>query len=137
MRVERRLSGGAVNRYELTVEVRPDYLYASVTGDRTADNVFRFLREAYAACVENEKSRLLLEMRLTGSRLGTLGIYRVISDRSADGARLRRLAYVEDPLDHVEEARFAETVAVNRAVNVRLFKDVSEAARWLDGDLDI
>ena len=125
-----------MNRYELTVEVRPEYLHASVTGDRTADNVFRFLREAYEACVENEKSRLLLEIRLTGSRLGTLGIYRVIADRSADGAKLRRIAYVEDPLDHVEEARFAETVAVNRAVNVRLFTDVSEAARWLDGDLD-
>jgi hypothetical protein len=27
-------------------------------------------------------------------------------------------------------------VAVNRAVNVRLFTDVSEAARWLDGALD-
>lgn len=124
-----------MNRYELTVEVRPDYLHATAAGDRTADNVFRFLREAYAACVGNEKSRLLLEMRLTGSRLGTLGIYRVISDRSADGARLRRIAYVEDPLDNVEEARFAETVAVNRAVNVRLFTDVSEAARWLESDL--
>jgi hypothetical protein len=124
-----------VNRYELKVEVRPDYLHATAAGDRTADNVFRFLRESYAACVESEKSRLLLEMRLTGSRLGTLGIYRVISDRSADGARLRRIAYVEDPLDNVEEARFAETVAVNRAVNVRLFTDVSEAARWLESDL--
>lgn len=120
-----------MNRYELSVEVRPDYLHASVTGDRTADNIARFLRDAYAACVENAKSNLLLEMRLTGSRLGTLGIYRVISDRSADGARLCRIAYVEDPLDNVEEARFAETVAVNRAVNVRLFTDVSEAARWL------
>jgi SpoIIAA-like len=124
-----------VDRYELTVEVRPDYLHASVTGDRTADNVDRFLREAYAACVDNAKSNLLLEMRLTGSRLGTFGIYRLISDRSADGARLRRIAYVEDPLDNVEEARFAETVAVNRAVNVRLFMDVSEAARWLESDL--
>lgn len=124
-----------MNRYELTVEVRPDYLHASVTGDRTADNALRFLKDAYAACVENGKSKLLLEMRLTGSRLGTLGIYRVISDRSADGARLRRIAYVEDPLDYVEEARFAETVAVNRAVNVRLFTDVSEAARWLESNL--
>ena len=124
-----------MERYELTVEVRPDYLHASVTGDRTADNVDRFLREAYAACVDNAKFNLLLEMRLTGSRLGTFGIYRLISDRSADGARLRRIAYVEDPLDNVEEARFAETVAVNRAVNVRLFMDVSEAARWLESNL--
>lgn len=123
-----------MNRYELTVEVRPDYLHASVTGDRTADNVARFLRDAYAACVEHAKSNLLLEMRLTGSRLGTLGIYRVISGRSADGARLRRIDHVEDPLDNVEEARFAETVAVNRAVNVCLFTDVSEAARWLESN---
>jgi hypothetical protein len=30
------------------------------------------------------------------------------------------------------KARFAETVAINRAVNVRLFRDVAEAARWLE-----
>ncbi len=125
-----------MNRYELTIEVCPDYLHASVTGDRTGANALRFLKDAYAACVENEKSRLLLEMRLTGSRLGTLGIYRVVSDRSADGAKLRRIAYVEAPLDDVEAARFAETVAVNRAVNVRLFTNVSEAARWLEDDVN-
>lgn len=33
--------------------------------------------------------------------------------------------------EHVEEARFAETVARNRAVNVRVFQDREEACRWL------
>jgi hypothetical protein len=28
-------------------------------------------------------------------------------------------------------AKFAETVAVNRAVNVRLFQEVAAAAQWL------
>jgi hypothetical protein len=35
---------------------------------------------------------------------------------------------MEDP----EGARFAETVALNRGVNVRLFAGVEEARRWLD-----
>jgi hypothetical protein len=31
-------------------------------------------------------------------------------------------------------AKFAETVAVNRAVNVRLFREVAAAAQWLAGE---
>jgi hypothetical protein len=117
--------------YHLTIEHRGDYLHATVVGERTSGNALRFLQESYAACVEHGVPNLLLEMNLTGPSLGTYDIYHVITHRSPDGARLRRIAYVEGSLDDLEQARFAETVAVNRAVNVRLFVDVAEAAHWL------
>jgi len=118
--------------YHLTIEHRGDYLHATVVGERTSGNALRFLQESYAACVQHGVPNLLLEMNLTGPSLGTYDIYHVITHRSPDGARLRRIAYVEGSLDDPEQARFAETVAVNRAVNVRLFEDVAEAARWLE-----
>jgi hypothetical protein len=117
--------------YHLTIEHRGDYLHATVVGERTSGNALRFLQESYAACVEHGVPNLLLEMNLTGPSLGTYDIYHVITDQSPDGARLRRIAYVEGSLDDLEQARFAETVAVNRAVNVRLFEDVAKAAHWL------
>jgi hypothetical protein len=45
---------------------------------------------------------------------------------------LKRIAYVEGGSEHdPQEARFAETVARNRGVNVRLFWAVEDAEIWL------
>ena len=73
---------------------------------------------------------VLLEMALTGPSLDTLSVFRVISERSPFGLRFRRMAYVERS-ENLEKARFAETVAKNRGVNVRLFASLEEAAGWL------
>lgn len=120
-----------MSAYRLTLEEHPRYLHATAVGERTAENVQRFLEEAYRACVENDRSSLLLEMRLSGPALDTTSIFNVISQRAADGAKLRRIAYVDPLTRSISEARFAETVAVNRGVNVRLFPDVAAAAQWL------
>lgn len=120
--------------YELTIDVRPAYLHAKVVGERTPENALRFLKEVYSACVASGRANALLEMRLSGPSLNTSDIFRVISQRSQDGAALRKIAYVEASMSDVAKARFAETVAINRAVNVCLFQDVGEAARWLQGD---
>ena len=34
--------------------------------------------------------------------------------------------------DQVLPDRFAETVAVNRGINLRIFTDIAEAKRWLE-----
>jgi hypothetical protein len=86
----------------------------------------------YAACLRTGKSQVLLEMAFSGPSLGPSAIMHVISERSADGARLRKIAYVEASMAGQQKAKFAETVAINRAVNVRLFEDVGQAARWLE-----
>lgn len=118
--------------YELTLEERPAYLHARVVGPRTPENALRYLEEVYAACLRTGLSQVLLEMAFSGPSLGPSGILRVVSERSADGARLRKVAYVEASMDGQQRARFAETVAINRAVNLRLFESVGEAARWLE-----
>jgi hypothetical protein len=117
--------------YQLTIEAHPTYLHARVSGERTPENALRFLKEVFEACVRTGHSSALLEMQFSGPSLATGDIFRVISQRSPEGAALRRIAYVEASMSDPAKARFAETVATNRAVNVRLFTDVVEAARWL------
>jgi hypothetical protein len=121
--------------YHLTITERPSYLHAAVSGPNTRENVLRFLKEAYEACVARGRTSVLLEMVLTGPGLDTSSIFAVIAERSGDGAKLRKIAYVDlSEARDDSKARFAETVAVNRGVNVRFFRDVAEAQRWLAKD---
>jgi hypothetical protein len=118
--------------YRLVVRVHPQFVHAIGTGENVPENARRFLREAYEACVANGLDRLLLEMAFSGASLPAGSIFSIVSERSGDGTKLGRIAYVDrfatrDP----EKTRFAETVAVNRMVNVRLFADVAGAERWL------
>jgi len=119
--------------YHLIIEDRRAYLYARVTGERTPANAMRFLEEAYAACVKGGHSALLLEMALSGPSLPVANVYDVISRRAPEGLRLRMIAYVQTSIDDREMPQFAENVARNRGVNVRLFPDVAAAERWLSG----
>jgi hypothetical protein len=106
-------------------------VYARADGDLTPANALRFLEEAYAACVRTGRSLLLLDMQLHGPDLNTTNVYEVISQRVADGSKLRKIAYVPLQRDDRSMAYFAETVAVNRGVNVHLFETVAAAERWL------
>ena len=115
--------------YKLTVQEHPGYLHVRAEGERTPGNARRALQEAGAACMAKGRRDLLLELNLEGPQLGMLRIYDVIAERSADGAKLHRIAYVDSVPG--KESKFAETVAANRGVNVRLFAEVESARRWL------
>jgi len=127
------LDNRAPMSYQLTIEQRPGYVHTKAVGERTPENALRFLRDSYNACVNSGRTALLLEMQLSGPPLSTTSIFDVISDRVADGLKLRKIAYV-DGAPQLEQAYFAETVAMNRGVNVRLFLDVTAAASWLAQD---
>jgi hypothetical protein len=120
--------------YRVTIEKHGTYVHARLDGARTPDNLMRYMRESYLACVQHGVRDLLLEMNLTTGDLDSSAIYRVILQRASDGAKLRRIAYVETGVANPAKARFAETVAVNRAVNVRLFATLGEAESWLEAD---
>jgi hypothetical protein len=117
--------------YQVTIEERPGYLHAKVVGERTGANALRFLQRAYAACVKSGHSCVLLEVHFSGPSLSTTAIFNVISDRVPDARKLRKIAYVATGLNDPTLPYFAETVAVNRGVNVRLFPNVDAAEQWL------
>lgn len=117
--------------YLLTIDEQPSHLHATVTGTHSAQNALRFLEEAYEACVQRGHSAVLLEMNLTGPSLDMGSIFGVIAQRSADGVKLRKIAYVDASARDPEKMKFAETVAVNRGLNIRLFRDLDAAKRWM------
>ena len=118
--------------YSFIVEVKPTYLHAKGQGEMTEINARQLLIDAYQACVEHNMDRLLVEMCFTGKSLSFGSVYSVIADRSRDGSMLKSIAYVDNNSAHAGDiAEFAETVAVNRGVNVRLFESVAAAERWL------
>ena len=118
--------------YRSTLADTPSYLHASVVGPRTPENARRFFKEVRDACVARGHTAVLLEMGFTGPSLDTMSIFRIISESSEEGTKLQRIAYVQASNTDPAKPRFAETVAVNRGVNVRLFPDVASAAQWLD-----
>ena len=117
--------------YHLSLVPHPGYLHASVTGTHSAQNAARFLREVREACTRQGVSAVLLEVRFSGPSLATGSIFGVISQESTEGKSLRKVAYVDASDRDPAKIKFAETVALNRGVNVRLFANVEEAGRWL------
>lgn len=116
---------------EITLQDMHGYMHAKATGAHSPQNAARFLREAHQACLKRGFDSLLLELALDGPSLPPAEIFAVVADRSFEGSKLRRIAYVDPSERDPGKMKFAETVAINRGVNVRLFRDIAEAHRWL------
>ena len=120
--------------YKLTVSEKPTYLHAVVTGQNSKENVVRYMEEVIRQCTLRQCFRVLVEERLVGPRLGTLEIFEMAA---AGAARylgvLQAMAYVDVNAEG-DTMQFAENVAVNRAVPVKVFASVAAAEKWLLGE---
>jgi hypothetical protein len=117
--------------FQLTLVQKSDYLHAVVTGQNTKENVASYLAEVLRECRSRGCSKVLIEERLEGARLGTSDIFAIVSKGSAQALGvMKAIAYVDVNAEG-ELMRFAETVAVNRALPVAVFPTVAEAEDWL------
>jgi hypothetical protein len=116
--------------YTLTITEEGSYLHAVVTGSNTMENVIAYLQELQRECIARSCFRLLIEERLEGPRLKTLDVYQIASSGERARSVIRELAFVDV---HAEGdlMKFAETVAVNRGLPVRMFPSVDDARAWL------
>jgi len=105
-----------------------------VTGKNTKGAVIRYLAEVHEKCVKEGISALLIEENLEGKSLGAFDVYDVVRQGSkVVRPILKSIAFVDVNPEHDREVmKFAQTVAVNRLVNMRVFTSVGEAGRWLD-----
>lgn len=121
--------------YRLTLDERPAYLHATVTGAHNKENALRFLTESLQACAKAGKPALLLELNLAGPSMDASSIFDVVSKPAPLAAKLRRIAYVDTSSSRDPgKMKFAETVAFNRGVNVRLFRELDAARSWLSDE---
>lgn len=117
--------------YKVTFDQQPAYLHAVVTGQNTKENVAGYLGELLRECLSRGFAKALIEERLDGPRLGTSDIFDIVSQGSAQAlGKLKAIAYVDVNAEG-GLMRFAETVAVNRAMPVTVFATVAEAEKWL------
>ena len=120
--------------YVLSVANKGAYLHITVTGDNTPKNVANYLSEVRDKCVEHQCSKVLIEENLKGPSLGTGVIYKIVTEAGDQvWPVVRRIAYIDvNPEHNMRSMQFAETVAMNRAVNVRLFSSAVDAQKWLE-----
>ena len=124
--------------HQVEIEPKGTYLQARVTGDNTPEDVEAYLSKVRDACLAHHCQRLLIEEHLLGASIGTFLVFDIVSRPSLEARNtIRRIAHVDTNVAHQRPAmRFAETVALNRGLNVKLFSTVSEAERWLASEAD-
>jgi hypothetical protein len=123
--------------YEFSATEYPAYLHARATGPHNARNLLRFLVEANAALERSGRVNLLLELALAGPCLHGGLIHEVVAERAADSARWDRIAYLDLGAGRLlHHMRFAETLARNCGINVRLFRSLAAARNWLTAPLE-
>jgi len=117
--------------YELTIEHKADYLHFIVRGRNTTDNVTRYMQEVIHECAARKCFRVLIEERLEGPRLGTMEVFSMVtSGAKRYQGMLEALAFVDLNAEG-GVMRFAEDVAVNRGIPVRVFRTLDGAQQWL------
>ncbi len=117
--------------YKLSIEQKHAYLHVIVTGRNSRENVALYLEEVLREFTARRCSRVLIEERLEGPRLGTIDVFRVATEGSMRAlGMLEAVAYVDVNAEG-DLMQFAETVAVNRELPVTVFPTVADAEKWL------
>ena len=117
--------------YKLTFDPKPTYLHATVTGSNTRENVQEYTREILHECISRGCLRVLIEERLEGPRLGLLDVFEIASEGSKQAlGKLEAIAYVDVNAEG-GFMDFAETVAINRALPIRVFSKLADAEDWI------
>jgi hypothetical protein len=117
--------------YKLSITRKSRYLHAVVTGLNSKENVARYLDEVRRECAIRGCYRVLIEERLEGPRLNTTEVFQIAAEGSSRAQGLvEAIAYVDVNAEG-DLMKFAETVAINRLLPVRVFSAVSDAEEWL------
>jgi hypothetical protein len=119
--------------YALTLQSRPGFLHARVTGTNSKETVRGYTQEIHDACVQRNARAVLIEENLDGASIALSDVFQVVTERvpMATGL-LKPIALVDlNPEHEVSRMEFAEDLAFNRGINFRLFASAAEAERWL------
>lgn len=109
------------------------YLHLVVTGENSRESVAGWVAALRDECARRRYRAALVEEDLKGPSIGFADAYEIVCG-NVDWARsgLEAIAYVDVNPEHDRDLlKFAETVAVNRAIRLKLFRSVGEAERWL------
>lgn len=120
--------------YELTLERRPQYVYAHVKASSvSSEMVIDFISRSVAFCKEAGVDRLLLvrdiPQMLTDTHIYYAGVefVKILGDI--------KCAIVNPFPEFKESLHFVETITSNRGAQHRILPDIAQAEAWLLDDL--
>ncbi len=117
--------------YQLTVHPKAGFLHFIVTGQNSKENVEQYLEEILRECQSRNCFKVLIEERLEGPRLKMLDVFEIVS-KGTTKARgiLQTVAYVDVNAEG-DLMNFAENVANNRALPMKIFSNLGDAEKWM------
>jgi len=119
-------------QFTLDVQRKKNYLHIIVKGKNSPETVAAFLESILEECTQRQCQNILVEERLEGPRLNFSQIVQIASEASERAVgKIRSFAYVDVNAED-DSMRFAELVARNRAMPIRVFSSVSEAEAWIE-----
>ena len=119
--------------FDVTFEDRDDYLYVYVTGSNSAESVVGYFARVREECDKRDCHRILIDENLEGPRLDLIEIFSLVTGGTSGALGFfDAIAYVDAQQDF-EALKFAETVALNRAIPVAIFGSVEDAENWIRG----
>ncbi len=119
--------------FDLKFAEKAGYLHAVVTGDNTKEDVVGYLQALMHECRLRDTTRLLIEERLTGPRLGPVDVFDIAAQGSMEAAGVVQAIAFIDVHAVGDTMKFAENVAVNRGLPIRMFAAMADAEAWLAG----
>jgi hypothetical protein len=115
--------------YTMTAE--GDLLLVEAAGfDESLEEVQQYGMAIVNACRTGNYTRVLCNEFNLEYRLGTLDTFKSAEYLAAQAPKLGKTAIVCNG-KFIVDAKFWETVAVNRGLTVRFFKDTNTARQWL------
>lgn len=125
--------------YTLTLEPRPGYLHARVSGSNDKQTVLDYTQEIHAACVQRNFRAVLIEENLSGPSIPLSAVLQIVAERAPEALKLlKRIALVDvNPEHDSSRMKFAENLAFHRGLNMRLFASVAAAERWLQEAIEL
>lgn len=119
--------------YRITIDNRPGHLFVNVWGRNTTESITRYSNDVREACIRLRQTRVLIVVNLVGENLSMLDVYRSVSAGSELARDMgMRVAYVDaNPVRTTDNMILAEDVAATRGIDVRTFRSVADAEKWL------
>jgi len=121
--------------YTIKFIQKKGYLVAMVTGENTPENILNYLAEVQKTCEKFKYCKVLIAEDLAGPTIGIFDIFSIINQANINTPPgTLQIAYVDLNQSHDHKAmHFAETVALNRGINIKFFDEQTQAEEWLNG----
>ncbi|MBI4809837.1 MAG: hypothetical protein HY799_12915 [Nitrosomonadales bacterium] len=121
--------------YDVLFSEKPGYLHAVVTGSNSKENVMSYMADIIQESARKGLRQVLVEERLTGPRIDMMSVFQVASEGGTRAQGLfSAIAYVDMNAEG-DLMQFAETVATNRFLPLKVFSTVRDAEDWLKDKL--